>query len=136
MAPPIPLAMIVCDLVWRDPTSQKFAILGVFSMLRADEFPLVYPRIAVYTVLTEVRGKVPLLLRVVDTNEEFETVGEVRTEIESNDPIANFEIIVNLNSVTFPEPGEYRVQLYAGKHFLVERRVNIEASDSDTEVDG
>ena len=38
------LAWITCDSVYVDPATGKHTLLGIFSNLRAKEFPVVHPR--------------------------------------------------------------------------------------------
>jgi hypothetical protein len=39
------------------------------------------------------------------------------------DPLAVVEMQFILAGVTFPEPGEYRVELWADEHFIMDRRI-------------
>ena len=70
---PFPLAMVICDAVWRDPATGKWTLLGCFSAIEARVFPCFRPNLAVFVSLTDGRGKTPLKLRLVDVNEEQET---------------------------------------------------------------
>ena len=37
MSPPIPLSLLICDHVWRDPNSGKHSLLGTLSAIRATQ---------------------------------------------------------------------------------------------------
>jgi len=45
---PLPLALIVCDHVWREPSTGKITILGAFSAIEASDFPAEFAEIAIY----------------------------------------------------------------------------------------
>lgn len=67
--PPYALALVVCDAIWRDPSTGKRTILGCFSAILADEFPATHPGMAVYAAITDGHGTVPIALRLVDADE-------------------------------------------------------------------
>jgi hypothetical protein len=122
---PVGLAMVVCDAVWRDPATGKHTLLGTFSALFARQFPLRWPMMAVYCAVTECRGKVPVSIRIIDTNEERDPVAVSPGEIDLDDPLGVVEMVHMLGNLVFPEPGEYRVQLFADETLIVERRLVV-----------
>jgi hypothetical protein len=123
--PPYALAMVISDAIWRDPGSGKRTILGCFSVLFARRFPAVHPIMAVYAVLTDGRGKVPIKLRVVDVDEENVPLFEANGEVVFADPRATVEIDMHIQGIRFPRPGDYRFQLFAGGEFVLERRLLV-----------
>jgi len=86
-------------------------------------FPLSVFSLGLYIALTDGRGKLPIRLRIVDADENREAVVESVVEIEFTDPRMIAEICLNIQGLTFPEPGEYRCQAFAGNEFLMERRI-------------
>lgn len=52
MAAPVPLALLICDHVWRDPKNGKNSLLGTFSGLNCAAFPAVTD-LTIYFALTE-----------------------------------------------------------------------------------
>jgi len=129
LPPPLTLAMVVCDAIWGEPLSGKASLLGIFSEFSAEVFPAVYPLIAVYVCMTDAHGKVPLELRLVDADEEREPLVRVEDEIDFPDRRAIIEWRVQMEEVEFPQPGDYRVQLFANGAFLHERRVSVYQSE-------
>src|SRR5947208_363041 len=119
---PYALAMLVCDAIWRDPGSGKRTILGCFSTLLAKQFPAVHPIMAVYAALTDGRGKVKIVLQIVDADEEHEPIYKFEGEAEFTDPRVTVEMDLHIQNISFPAPGEYRIQLFAGVEFVLERR--------------
>lgn len=131
--PPYPLAMVVCDAIWRDPASGKSTILGTFSAITGSDFPLTLPEIAVYVALTDGHGTINLKLQLVDVNEEHEPLNFAEGELDFDDPRSVAELAFHLTNITFPEPGEYRFQLYSASELLMERRILIMDSTENTE---
>lgn len=119
---PYPLAMIVCDGIWRDPSTGKRTILGCFSTVRSAQFPVVHPAMAVYVALTEVRGLVPLRLVLVGPAGDAHPLVEAETAADFSDPMTIVEIDFHLTAVQFDQPGEYRFELYAGSQPVMARR--------------
>ena len=83
---PFPLAMVICDAVWRDPATGKWTLLGCFSAIEARVFPCFRPNLAVFVSLTDGRGKTPLKLRLVDVDEEQEPIAGAETQVEFPGP--------------------------------------------------
>src|SRR4051794_24878452 len=110
---PVVLAMVVCDAIHLDPATGKRFLLGTFSAFFSQDFPLTVRSMAVYVVLTECRGSFPIALQIVDVNEDRDPIVRMEGEISSSDPLAGLEIDFRLGGFQFPEPGEYRIQLYA-----------------------
>lgn len=123
--PPYVLAMVICDMIWRDPANSKLTILGCFSVIHCGEFPATHPIMVVHAEMTEGRGRVPLRLRVIDSTEESNQIFEGSMEIDVPDPRSVIEADFVISNLTFPSPGEYRFQLFAGPAFLMERGVTV-----------
>jgi hypothetical protein len=134
--PPYPLAMVVCDAIWKDPGTGKAFLLGLFSVIHAESFPAVHPIMAIHVAITDGRGKLPIRLKLVDANdEEREPLFDGSQEVEFRDPRQITEIAYHLLNVRFETPGEYRFQLFAGTEFLMERRVLVQGSAKGAEND-
>lgn len=75
----------------------------------------------------------PIVIQLVDADEEGEPLFRGEAEVEFPDPRAIVSMSFHMSGVTFPGPGEYRFQLYAGGEFLMERRlVVIEIPETQT----
>ena len=117
--------MVVCDNVHQDPGTGKFFLLGCFSVVHAREFPATHPLMFLYVSVTNGRGKVPLKIQLIDANEEQSPIWSVEEEVDFPDPRIVMEMYFGLVNIKFPEPGEYRFQLFAAREFLMERRIII-----------
>lgn len=131
IVPPYPLAMVVCDTIWRDPSSGKITILGTFSAIAGTEFPMTIPEIAVYVALTDGHGSATLKLQLVDVAEEDEPLHSAEGELTFDDPRSVAELAFHLKNIEFPHPGEYRFQIFAGSDLLMERRILLMSTQDD-----
>jgi hypothetical protein len=122
---PTAVAMLICDHVWKDPCDGKTTIIGTFSTLNADRFPFRHPLVAVYLALTNGHGQVPVTLRLVDVDDQFDPIFELNKAFEFKDPHVLFEEGIEISHVLFPRPGEHRLQLLAHGQLLIERRLSI-----------
>ena len=123
VVPPYPLALVVCDQIYQDSTSQKFSILGTFSMITSSGFPAQHGYLAVYFALTDGHGRIPLRFRVQDAEERRSPVVDTTQSILFSDPKAVVEGRMDMANLHFPEPGEYRLQMLAGTELLMERKI-------------
>lgn len=130
--PPFALAIGVCDLIYRDRGTGKRFILGCFSALHAVDFPATHPALCIYLDLTNGRGQVPIRVQIIDADEEREPVWLGESIVDFTDPrlVAEMDFIVG--NVQFPEPGEYRVQVFAAGQFLIERRLLVNKLETST----
>lgn len=120
--PPEVLALVIADHVHRDDTTGKFFILGIRASIGAASFPLNCPSLAVYASMIDGRGATPMRLRLIDVDEAREPVLEFETTVNFLDPTDELEVAFRLADLVFPEPGDYRLQLYGAGQFLRERR--------------
>jgi len=122
---PYPLAMIICDAIWRDPATGKHTLLGLFSKIQAKEFPTQHKMLALFIALTDGHGKTPIRLRLIDAEESREPLFDGSQMVNFIDPRAILEIAFHVPGLTFDEPGEYRFQLFGGDEPLMERRILV-----------
>lgn len=123
--PPDVLAMIVCDTVIADRLTGKQSLIGMFSSVQAFKFPAAHPQLAVYVALTDGRGKTPLELRIVDSEEARPPIVKGGGTVDFKDPRAVANLSLQFHGLVFPEPGEYRVQLWCWGELLREARLRL-----------
>jgi hypothetical protein len=115
---------MICDHVWRDPTSGKYHLLGTFSAIASSRFPLVTD-LSVYFAITEGRGKLPVRMELIDVDEERAAVFDAEAVFEFEHPRQVIEGMFAFSNLDFPEPGEYRLKLFAAGEFLMERALHV-----------
>jgi len=124
MSHPIPLTLLICDHVWRDPNSGKHSLLGTFSGIGSSQFPLV-SNMAVYFAVTDGQGLLPVRMELIDVDEERPAVFDAEGIFEFRDRRQVIEGTFTFEKIVFPEPGEYRLKLFAAGEFLMERTLHV-----------
>ncbi len=119
------LSMIVCDQIITDRMTGKQSLIGMFCRIHARGFPASHPQLCVYVTLTEGYGDTELRIRIVDANEARPPIVEGKGRVRFRDPRAIANLVLQFHGLTFPEPGEYRVQLYSAGELLREARLEL-----------
>jgi hypothetical protein len=127
--PPVVLAMLLADTVLLDAATGKNTIQGTYHSLAAPAFPLTRS-IVVYAALTEGYGETLVRLRLVDVDEDRPPLLELEAIVEFADPFVVRELVFAEAKVVFPEPGEYRLQLFGAGEPLLERRLYLLNEDN------
>ena len=124
---PVPdvMALLVCDQIITDRLTGKQSLIGMFSKIHTRGFPVVHPQLCVYVVLTEGYGETELAIRIVDANDARPPIVEGRGKVHFKDPRAVANLALQFHGLTFPEAGQYRVQLYSGAELLREARLEL-----------
>jgi hypothetical protein len=125
MSVPICLAMVLCDAAVQDPFTKKHTLIGTFVEMAGSQFPVVLPHMVIYVVLTDGHGKTRVRLQRIDLDEERDSVFEFDGSITFAHPQDVVEMCFRTDVIQFPEPGEYRVKLFAGDEFIMERRITV-----------
>ena len=124
---PVPdvLSLIICDQIITDRITGKQSLIGMFSTVNSWRFPVVHPQLCVHVSLTEGRGKTPLTICIVDADEARKPLVEGKGVVEFQSPRAIANLALQFHGLTFPEPGEYRVQLLCNEILLREARLTL-----------
>ena len=118
--PPQAVALVLADQVYRDTSNNKCFILGTYNAVYSASFPCVRQTMSLYAALTDGHGKVPIRLVLTDVDEELGPLAVAEGTAEMTNPLANLEVVFNLNNVVLPRPGQYRLQLFASGELLRE----------------
>ena len=124
---PLPdvLSMVVCDQIITDRVTGKQSLIGMFSRIHAQGFPTSHPQLCVYVALTEGYGETDLEIRIVDANDERPPLVSGKGKVKFHDPRAIANLALQFHGLTFPQAGEYRVQLWSGSTLLREARLEV-----------
>lgn len=122
---PMVLAMILCDAIHQDPATKKSTLLGTFSTINARQFPAVHRQLAVHAAMTNGHGQTRIRLTLIGPNESQPPIFSREGMIEFVDPRMVAELNFALANISFPEPGEYRLQLFGNDELLMERRLYV-----------
>lgn len=121
--PPVLLAALVCDMVILDAMTGKATVVGIFDVINAPTYPIQHHRLFVFCQLTNGRGHVGIHTKFVDLEDDEKVILENTVPAEFVDVRQVGNVISEFVGATFPHPGEYRVQVFAGTEFLGERRI-------------
>jgi hypothetical protein len=121
---PVPLTLLICDHVWRDPHSGKYDLLGTFSAIGSSVFPCSI-NLAVYFALTEGRGELPIRLELVDVDEERPAIFKSEGMFRFVDPRHVIEGCFSFDTLKFPQPGEYCLKLFVSGELLMVRSLHV-----------
>lgn len=126
-AKPLPLALLVCDQVYTDPSgANKRSLLGMFNSRKYPMFPTPPVPFWVFCSITEYTGRVPITLRIVDRDEERPPVFEVPLPLPKDlNPLFTVDFAMSVTHASFPEPGDYRVQILAEGMPIIERKLHV-----------
>lgn len=102
------LAFLTCDGIHIDPLSGKHTILGVFSNLHAERFPIVHPRMIWFLTLMDVPvGQHNLQITIGLPTESSRVV--VDRDFESKSPAQRINLINDIQNLRFKAPGDYSI---------------------------
>ncbi len=102
------LAWLTCDGVHIDPSSGTHTILGIFSNIRARQFPVVHPFMIWFLTVTDCSvGKHTLRISVGLDPQAMTKV--IEREFESQNPLQRINLINELRNCSFAQPGDYNI---------------------------
>lgn len=119
------LTLTVCDQIITDRLTGKVSLIGMFSKIHARSFPAAHPTMAVFVAMTDGHGKTELTIRIADGNDARPALVEGKGLLDFKNPRAIAHLALQFNGLRFPEPGEYRVQLWSGTQLLREARLEL-----------
>ena len=104
------LNWITCDGVHIDPGSGKHTILGIFSNIRARQFPVVHPLMLWFLTLTDCTpGQHTLKISIgLDPTNMLKVI---ERPFESHSPMQRINIINELRNCSFPQAGDYHIHV-------------------------
>ena len=123
---PILQALVLADQIYVDIRTGKTVIAGAFSRLWTTKFPtkLGFSTWA-YVCLTELQGSVPIALRYIDLQTNEVLLGTDLITIQSDDPLASRELIIEVPPFPMPHAGAYVFELYAGDEAIGSLRITV-----------
>lgn len=103
-------SFMTCDSVHVDPATGKHTLLGIFSSLRAKEFPVVHPRMTWFLSLSELnKGKHHLKISMVDPTGELESRVIIDRDFDAPDPQHRVNLVNDIHRLKFLEAKAYSI---------------------------
>jgi hypothetical protein len=102
------LAWLTCDAVHLDPSTGKHTILGVFSNIRARQFPVSHPHMVWFLTLSDVPAG-EHKIRLSMGRDPGHPQQLIERPFQSQSPLQRINLINEIRNLTFPEAGEYSI---------------------------
>lgn len=118
------LSWLICDAVHVDPSTGKQTLLGVFSNIRARQFPLIHPFMVWYLILNDVPAG-PHRMRISMTTDATQPRPLIEREFESPGPLHRINLINEIRNLTFPLPGDYGLLIEVDDELLLATSINV-----------
>ena len=121
--PPVLLSAIICNRVLFDKVSSMPSIIDIIQNINSPKFPVRYGQLVFFCELTDGHGLTKLKIRLVDIQNDEKVIFEKDGPVEFSDVKQVLTLALNLQNIVFPQPGEYRFQLFAEEKLLGERKI-------------
>jgi hypothetical protein len=118
------LAWLTCDAVHIDPGTGKHTILGVFSDIKARQFPVTHPQMMWFLTITDCSagehrmrismGLDPTRLQVL-----------IERTFASDGPLARINLINDVRNIRFEQPGDYSILIEIDEEPLLATNLNV-----------
>jgi len=135
MVKPAPIALVVCDDVYREPTG-KTALVGLFNRIVAQKFPAKHSRLCIYAAVTGVRPETEFKIRLVHS-ETDNVVAELRGPPPKDaGPASICDFMFVLQGLEFRDPGRHYIEFWANDNLLLQRPFEVEQARGRREKGG
>ncbi len=121
---PIGTALLICDQVISEETTNKKTLVGTFNNLTLPALPCTYAGLSVYASLTNGKGKVKVMLRCTSV-ENDQTLFVAPMDAEFPNPGHVSEFVFNLRNVQFTVPGIHCFELLVDDALILETRFTV-----------
>lgn len=103
---PALLNWITCDGVHIDPSTGKHTLLGVFSSIGSNRFPITYPYMVWFLTVTGTEpGEHVLKISMGESADKVQPL--IERGFQSQHVKHRINLINEVSNLTFPTPGEY-----------------------------
>lgn len=121
---PTLLNWLICDGVHIDPATGKQTILGVFSAIRGQQFPLKHPFMIWFMSLTNCEPgehKVKISMGL-DPNNATPVIDRT---FQAQSPAQSINLINQINNLTIQEPGDYSIVVEIDGEILLATNLQV-----------
>ncbi|OHB61528.1 MAG: hypothetical protein A2167_02795 [Planctomycetes bacterium RBG_13_46_10] len=127
---PTVLSINICDNIIRDEITKKVSLIGLFSAIRANNFPCTHPLLHVHVALTNGHGKYQTDIRFLNLADDKPIAG-MRGPLLFQNPLQVVELNVCWQQLRFEKPGEYVVQVICDGVPIGERKFIVIGPQQD-----
>ena len=111
---PLVQSFILADHVYQDVSGKKI-IAGTFNMLVSEAFGpdrVMNKPVFAYLAITGCHGTLQVQLRYVDLKDDSVLLQSGIIPVEAGDPLATYEVIMEVPPLPLPHPGQYSFEAY------------------------
>ncbi len=127
--PPILLSAVICDRVIIDKMTGMPSLINIIQTLRAPKFPTRMRLLVFFCELTNGRGNASTKVRLIESQKKEKVMFEQKGSVKFQDIKQIVTMSLNMQGVVFPEPGEYRFQLFVDEELIGERRLQCKKTE-------
>lgn len=120
---PICVATVLCDQVIEDARSHNKSAIGIFNAIQTGALPATHPRMYLLVSVTNVTGTCEV--RMVMRAPSGKSLVNIEGKIENGEPLATYDLVVELLSVPIEEEGVHFVDVLNGPNLLGGRRFTV-----------
>jgi len=120
--PPILLSAVICERVIFDRVTSMPSLINVIQQISAPRYPVRH-FLVFFCEFTNGHGKTRTRVKIVDAEQEDKVLFQQEGVVEFKDVKQIVTLAVNLQGITFSQPGEYLFQIFAQRQLLGERRL-------------
>ena len=121
---PLVLSINICDTVIRDEKTRKVSLIGLFSVINAQTFPVRHPLMHVYVAMTNGHGQQQIGIQFVKISDGKALFG-MQGDIVFPSPLQVVELNLEWRDVMFDEPGDYVVEVLCGGQKIGDRKFKV-----------
>lgn len=108
-------AVLFAEQVYQDVTSKKKAVIGSFNQIKSAKFPVKFIGAwQLYLAIENCTGQ-HVVMANLHAKDKTDPILKIQINVNVESPDGAAEVNVPLPPVTFPEPGEYLVELKSSK---------------------
>lgn len=118
------LCWLTCDAIHVDPGTGKHTLLGVFSNIRARQFPFNHPFMVWFLTLCDV----PTGEHRIRISMGLDATGPatlIDRTFESQGPLQRINLINEIRNLAFPTPGDYSLLIEVDDELLLATNINV-----------
>jgi hypothetical protein len=118
------LAWVTCDGVHIDPTSGKHTLLGAFSAIKAQRFPVTHPFMVWFLTISDcAQGQ--HRLRILMGLNPTDLQPMIERQFEAQSPLHRINLISEIRNLTFPQAGDYSLLIEVDDETLLVTNLTV-----------
>ena len=124
LPPPTPIALVLCDNVYRD-SNGKQALVGLFNKILANKFPALHPRMCAYVSITSIRPNTNCSLDIINAETNDPLISVRGPAPPGIGPTTVWDVVFELPPLTFQTAGKYYVRFLGNEQVLMQRPFEV-----------